>query len=62
MIAAELKGRESTARERMYGPNVFVHLATRKAMVAQREFVAESASFANMDNLDRALPVPDYMK
>jgi hypothetical protein len=62
MMAAELKGRESTARERMYGPNVFVHLATRKAMVAQREFVAESASFAKMDNLDRALPVPDYAK
>lgn len=54
----ELKGRETTGSDRSYGPNVLLHLGTRKAMSAQREFVADNVSFATMDRVDREMPVP----
>lgn len=54
----ELKGRETTGSDRSYGPNVLLHLGTRKAMSAQREFVADNVSFTTMDRVDREMPVP----
>jgi hypothetical protein len=55
----ELKGRETTNSDRSYGPNVFLHLATRTGANAQREFVADNVSFATMDRVDRELPIND---
>lgn len=55
----ELKGRETTSSDRSYGPNIFLHLATRKTVTTQREFAVDNVSFATMDRVDRELPIED---
>ena len=55
-MPVELKGKESVDRERLIGPNAFLHLGARKAVASTREFVAQNTGFGTMDALDAALP------
>ncbi|MGI4860258.1 MAG: hypothetical protein ACRYHA_25690, partial [Janthinobacterium lividum] len=55
-MPVELKGKESVDRERLIGPNAFLHLGARKAVASTREFVAQNVGFGTMDYLDDALP------
>ncbi|MCY0386710.1 hypothetical protein OVY01_05555 [Robbsia sp. Bb-Pol-6] len=58
-MPVELKGKESVDRERLLGPNAFLHVSTRKAVASTREFVAQNVSFKTMDERDRVLPRRD---